>query len=688
MDSANEDKTIQTGDESKHLSDESKHLSDDSRHSRENLDRSISVKEEIQNSTAKSFGVRKSEILCAQYLNPFLIGLAYVCVFLVAYTYSLDATVRYTLQTVAQSSYSQHSLISTVNVIKTVVAAASQPTYARLSDIFGRAELVAISLIFYATGTVIESQAYDVQRFAGGTVLYQIGYSGIILLLEVFLADMSNLNWRLFASFVPALPFIINTWVGGDVLASLQLHYSWNFGIGMWAFIFPLASLPFLCCLLHMRYLAHNTPEYIQVKQEEEDHLIQKNRFYRAYVEDSPRLMTLPWYHRWGAKTWHTVKWCVWELGDLFWLLDIVGILFIICVFGFILVPFTLAGGESTTWKKGSTIAPLVIGFVLIPFFALWEMKIARFPIVPFKLLKDRGVWAALLIAMFVNLIWTLPNDYMYTVLVVGLNTSTKAASRITSLYSFVSVIVGPLLGLVLVIVRRTKPFIIFGCATWFIATGLLLHYRGSSDGTNAESIKHGIIGALCVMGFGAGFFTYTTQVSIETCTNHEYMAVVLSLYLATYNIGSAIGNSISGAIWTQTMYKEIVKQMEKLGVDTSEAATAYSSPIGWIATNTWGTPARRAVALAYAHIQRKMCIVAVCLCVPLLVCALLLRNHKLLSVQSLDEAHRDELGEKGEKPETKDIVVVNNYDNDPITKFFVNLLPQFFKKTHKSEQN
>lgn len=661
-------------------SDESKHMSDESRHSSDAIERHDTMKLKIQNSTAKSFGVRKSEVICAQYSHPAMIGLSYFCVFLVAYTYGLDNTVRYQLQTYAQSSYAQHSLISTVNVIKTVIAAASQPTYARLSDIFGRVELVVVSIIFYALGTVIQSQAYDVQRFAGGTVLYQVGYSGIILMLEVFLADMSNLNWRLFASFVPAVPFIINTWVGGDVLAEFNRRYSWNFGIGMWVFIFPLACVPFLCCLIHMRILARSTPEYLQVKQEEEDHLIKNNRFYRAYVDDSARLATMSAPKRWFAKFWHTVKWCTWELGDLFWLLDVVGILFIICVFGFILVPFTLAGGVQTQWKKASTIAPLVIGFVLIPFFALWEMKFAKFPIIPFKLLKDRGVWAALIIAMLVNLIWTLPNDYMYTVLVVGMHTSDKAASRITSLYSFVSVIVGPLLGLVLVVVRRTKPFIIFGCATWFIATGLLYHFRGANDGLNSEHVKDGIIGAFCVMGFGAGFFTYTTQLSIQTCTNHEYMAVVLSLYLATYNIGSAIGNSISGAIWTQLMYDEIVKQMSKLGVDTAQAVTAYGSPLTWYLEHQWGSAPRRAVAMAYAAIQRKMCIAAIVLCVPLVVCAMLLRNHKLLSVQSLDEVAPDDVGEKGARPEDKDIVIVNNYDDDPFVKFFLVTLPNRFR--------
>lgn len=588
-------------------------------------------------STAKSFGVRKAEILSAQYESPFYKTLFFVSAFCCAYCYGLDGTLRYFFQTYATSSYNTHSLYATVNVIRAVVAAASQPTYARLSDKFGRLELFIVSVIFYAVGTVIESQAYDINRFAGGAVLYQIGYSGVMLILQVSLADMSTLNWRLFASFIPALPFIINTWVSGNVSDSLISKHSWNYSIGIWAFIFPLSCVPIFFCYFHMRYLARKTPEWAQIKEEE-----------RAEFKG------------WGH-----------YFIDLFWKLDVIGILFIICVFGFILVPFTIAGGTSSQWKKGSTIAPLVIGFVLIPFFVLWEYKFAKFPIVPVPLLKDRGVWAALIIACFVNFVYYMPNDFMYTVLIVGMRASVKAASRITSLYSFVSVIVGPLLGLVLTRVRYTKPFIIFGCAVWFVALGLFVHFRGDNDGIESQKYLNGVTAGLCVMGFGAGFFTYVTQVSIETCTNHEYMAVVLSLYLASYNIGSALGASVSGAIWNQLMYERIFKKMQQLGVDTALAADAYGAPYTFIITYVWGTPERIAVVLAYAEIQKKLCITGLCLCVPLLTASLFLRNHYLDTVQSLDESHSHTEGVHGDKAAINDTVVVNNYDHDPVADFF-----------------
>ena len=46
----------------------------------------------------------------------------------------------------------------------------------------------------------------------------------------------------------------------------------------------------------------------------------------------------------------------------------------------------------------------LVIGFVLcLPGFIFWEVKVARHPIIPFILLKNRTIIAGLVIAMILN---------------------------------------------------------------------------------------------------------------------------------------------------------------------------------------------------------------------------------------------------------------------------------------------
>lgn len=582
-------------------------------------------------STSISPGVRRAEVLMDQYLSWYLRVLLFVTIFIVLYVYSIDGTVRGYLQSYATASYAELPLMATINVIRAVVLAAAQPCYARLLDRFGRIEIFVTAILFYVVGTIIELQAWDINRFAGGAVLYSIGYTGVIVMIQIILADFSNLNWRLACLFIPAMPFIINTWVLGDIVDSIITTHLWSWGIALWAYVFPLLCIPFLGCLVHMWWLARKTDEWRVIQQET------RRR-----------------------------KWTSWRdniLIDLFWELDVLGLLFIICVFGFILVPFTLAGGTQLKWQRGSTIAPLVIGFVLIPFFVLWEARFARFPIVPYKLIRDRGVWLALVVAMFVNWVWYMPNDFMYTILMVAMNQLIKAATRITQLYSFVLVIVGPLLGLVIVYFRRTKGFIMFGVVCWIIAMGILVHFRGDNNGTDFRMFVNGVIGAECLLGFGAGFYTYTTQVSIATCTNHEYMAVIISLYLASYNIGSALGASVSGAIYTNLLYDRMVEELSKAGLDASLATQAYGLPFEFIVSYTWGTPERVAIVLAYAHVQRILCIVGLVLCFPLLLDTFFLRDHQLDSVQLLELDHK--LGVVDEAHGGN--VVLNDYDNDVV---------------------
>ncbi|QLL35107.1 hypothetical protein HG536_0H04830 [Torulaspora globosa] len=541
----------------------------------------------------KDAGVHNIEVYAAQYEHFGYKVLLFFSIFLIAYAYGLDGNIRYTFQTLATNSYSQHSLLATVNCVIAVIAAPGQICFARAADIFGRATILFIAVVFYCMGTIIESQATTVPRFAAGACFYRLGMTGIVLILETIAMDFSHLNWRLLASFVPALPFIINTWISGNVTSAVGSNWKW--GIGMWAFILPLSCIPLACCMLHMRYLAQKNAKQ-QLKGE--------------------------------FKMLKTMSWAEYIIEIFFWRLDLPGLILICVTFGCILIPFTLAGGLQDKWKTAGIIAPEVIGWVIaLPLYMIWESLYARHPLTPFKLVKDRGIFSALIIAFHINFIWYMQGDYMFTVLLVAVNESVKSATRITNLYSFVSVITGTMLGFVLIKVRRTKPFILFGIGCWFVSFGLLVYYRGDVGSHS------GIIGSLCLLGFGAGFFTYTTQASIQASTKlHQDMAVITSLYLATYNVGSAVGSAVSGAIWTNLLPEQVEKRL----ANSTLSAQAYSAPLVFIETYTWKTPERQGVVAAYRYVQKILCIVGLCFCAPLLLSAFFLRNHKLENVVAL----------------------------------------------------
>ncbi|AEO59133.1 hypothetical protein MYCTH_2307144 [Thermothelomyces thermophilus ATCC 42464] len=564
----------------------------------------------------KSPGVRRAEALAAVLTTTDRVFI-FLGVFLVAFAYGLDGVLRASYQPVATASFNQHSLLATVNVLRSVIAAAAQPTSAKIADIFGRAELVVLSVFFYVLGTLIETVSNNVGTFSAGAIIHQIGYTMIMLLVEVIVADISSTRARLFFSYVPAMPFLITTWVSGNISAAVLSATTWRWGVGMWCIIYPVCAMPLVVSLTLVSRRARKRG------------LMEK---YSEAVKGEP----------WGS-----------FLVDLFWRLDVIGVILLIAVFALILVPMTIAGGFQASWTAPHILGPLIVGVCTIPVFVLWQMR-APHPLVPFYLIKDRAVWGALGIAVLLNWSWYMQGDYLYTVLIVAFDFGTEMATRLSSFYSFFSVVSGCLLGLVVFKVRRLKIFIVAGTCLFMVAFGLLIHYRGDAN----TSSRAGVIGAQIVLGIAGGMFPYPAQASLQTVLRHEHLAVMTGLYLATYNLGSAFGNAVSGAIWTQVLPGQLNQRLAPFN-NATLATLAYGKPFDFAAEYPVGTGERQAVIDAYKHSQRLLTITGICLCVPLIAFAAVLRNPKLNDQQTLAQdspAVRAPVGAVEGRGDTKEV--------------------------------
>lgn len=540
-------------------------------------------------------GVYNAEIHAKYYSTKFRRILIFFSLFCMAFAFGLDHAVRTTFQTLATSSYQQHSLLSTVTCINKVIQAAAQIWYARAADMFGRPTILVLSVLFYSMGSVIESQAYDVTRFAAGSCIFALGHSGIILTAELYVADFSNLNWRVTAAAAQTLPNVITTWISGNVQAGVGDDWSW--GIGMWAFIMPLACVPLTTCILHMKYLAWKNGDPIKSVFQKPDHQ----------------------------------SWFEYLIDLFFWRLDIVGLILLVAIFGLILVPLTVAGGLNNKWKTANILVPEILGWILaIPLYLIWEWKISRYPLTPWPVIKDRGIWSPMLISMFQQFAYSMQDTYFVTVLLVAVNQSKTSTTRIRKLFSFTGVLTGFTLGFVVAKVRRTKEFIGFGIAIWFLAFGLMEHFRVGL------SAKNGIIAAMVMLGFGNGFILFPGRASIQASAyTHQMMAVATSLYLAVSNLGTAFGSAVSGTIWSNVLPHEIEKRITN---NSTLVDFAYDSPTKFIKKYDWNSKERQAVVAAYDIVQRLLIIVALCLLVPLVIAALFLRNRRLESALAFDK--------------------------------------------------
>lgn len=552
-------------------------------------------------------GVKRIEAISAQ-LGPKARALMFFGCFLVAYAYGLDGANRYYYQSYATNEFEINGLITTISVVRSVIGAAAQPAGGKIADVFGRMELLIVSIFFYTLGSVIEAASKNLEGFSAGAVFYELGYTMAQLLIEVIIADLSSLRTRVFFSFVPAMPFLINSWISPFVLeaavgAASERAWMWRWAIGMWAIIYPVSSLLLLAVLYHAQRKAKRSGAVAN---------------YSSPFQKRGMMIFV----------------------DLFWQCDVIGIVLIIIALGFFLTPFTLAGGTLTpsqTWSQAKILAPLIIGIAFFPVLFFWE-RYCQYPLIPFYLLKDRGVWAGFLIAMTLNAAWYMQFTFAYNVLIVAFDQTTRNTAFIQNVYSFVSTCTGILVGVAVMRVRRLKAFICFGAVLFMVAFGLLVRFRGSASASTKELA--GYIAAEVVLGIGAGFFSYPTQAAVQARTKHERVAVVTGLYLASFRVGNAIGSAISGAVWTQRMLPTLTRYIS----DPTVASAFYAAPLTVVGQYPIGTPERTGAIEAYREVAKILSIIGICLSALIIVWALLLRDPKLGNTQSLEHAEEESI--------------------------------------------
>jgi MFS transporter, SIT family, siderophore-iron:H+ symporter len=118
----------------------------------------------------KAPGVARVEAISSLLTRPYRIVL-FLDLFVIAYAYGIDSMLRIIYQNDALGSYSAHGMTPAVSVTCAVASAIAQPATAKAADVFGRFELVCVSILFYVTGTLIQSISRGVAFFAGGAAI-------------------------------------------------------------------------------------------------------------------------------------------------------------------------------------------------------------------------------------------------------------------------------------------------------------------------------------------------------------------------------------------------------------------------------------------------------------------------------------------------------------------------------------
>ncbi|KAF8251330.1 MFS general substrate transporter [Wilcoxina mikolae CBS 423.85] len=540
--------------------------------------------------------------------------IAYGGIFLMCCATSLDQQTTNNLASFATSSFSAHSLLSTVAVISNILNAVMQPPIAKFADVFGRTEAFTAAIFFYVIGLVMTAGAHNIGVYTFAKIFDAAGNTSLRMLQQVFIADTSDLMNRALMSSVPDVPFLATVWIGPFIGGPLGVMGKWRWGFGMWAIITPVFSIPLFWSLW-------------------------------SNSRKAKRLGLFPEYPWKGKGVVETVRSLCVEL-------DAVGMVLLTAGFALLLAPLTLGNHVAGGWGSSGLITCFVIGGVCLILFPLWEIsRYTPTPIVSFALFKNRTVVSGCILGFFYFMAFFLSvQPYFFSYLVVARNLSPTAAGHIVQIFSFACTVTVLCVGTLIKYTKVYRTYMIIGVILYTLGILLMLFYRNLSTPVAV------IVVTQLIVGVGGGFINVPTQLGIQASVSQQDVGCATAVFLTTLSLGGAVGSAVSGAVWSTLVKRKLGAYLPPESLPTLEEIFGDFLKA---ASYELGSETREAVRKSYDETMRTLLIIALCTCIPLFPTAMAMKALKLDKVETEDKgviiggsSKRKEEEEKGEGDE------------------------------------
>ncbi|KFY65537.1 hypothetical protein V496_02480 [Pseudogymnoascus sp. VKM F-4515 (FW-2607)] len=509
-------------------------------------------------SEAAAEGVRKVEAIAIVWSRKELY-VAYACVFMVYFVNSLQQQITGNLLPYVMSDFASHSLVPVTGIVSQILGGVLKLPIAQLINIWGRPQGLAIMTALCTIGLILMAVCNNVQTYAAAQCFYWVGYNGIGFILNVFIADTSNLRNRALAFAFATTPYIATTWAGPKAAQSFYENSSWRWAFGCFAIITPTVVLPLLWILFSNQRKAARLG------------VIQK--------VDSGRTLR-------DSLCYYFIQF------------DVVGIVLICAGFALFLLPFSLAGSQTETWAALSTIVMLVLGVILLVAFGLYEKYISPRSFIPFHLVTDRTIIGACGLSATSFIAFYLWDSYYVSYLQVVHRLSITTAGYVNNIFSIGSCFWGLVVAVAIRIVGRIKPLALyFGAPLNLLGVGLMIHFRQP-----AHHIGY-VVMCQIFIAFAGGTLVICEEMAAMAAVNHSDVAAILAVLGLSAAVGGAIGSSMAGAIWTNTLPAALEAALPES--EKANAAKIYGSLKVQLEFD-WGSEARMAIIKAYAMAQER----------------------------------------------------------------------------------
>ncbi|KAH8929000.1 MFS general substrate transporter [Atractiella rhizophila] len=571
---------------------------------------SVDSKEDVKQvggspSPAANVGVEKIEALYKVFNSGgWTIWLLYLSIGLVAYSYSLSSNTVGNYLVFATSDLGRHSAIGTIDTAIYILGAVSQPFIAKFADISSRPFALLVCLLFYVVGFIVVASGNSVNTLVAGELIYTIGNTGINLMINIIVSDISPLKWRALVNSLCSSPYIVNAFIAGYIVDGVG-EGGWRWGYGMFAIIMPAVMAPALLILFWGDWKA---------KQIGTVSLAASSHKRRVQLGVEQRRMGYL------------------ELAYLYWRqIDGFGLILLGVAWALIFLPLTLYKTAENGWKNPSLIAMEVVGGLLIIALVYYELRIAEYPLIAKEILAKNWI-----IAVFGDVIYFIAGNmrstYFSSWVYVVTDWSLKDWTYFTQTLTVGLCVFGLMAGLIIRVTHRFKYLLIIGHCIKTIGMGLTLYARGD----NATAVA--LVWTQILIAIGGGILVNCNLVASQASIPHSALATAIAQLALWTKLGGAIGTAIAAAVWTDQMpinlRNELSGQLNSTQITSiyNSIRTARSQP----------AEIREGVIRAYDKTVYRLYVPALCISFipPLLV--LFMTNYYLGDSYNTKEERKD----------------------------------------------
>ncbi|WXC67111.1 hypothetical protein SNK03_012879 [Fusarium graminearum] len=514
-----------------------------------------------------------------------LLWLLGVSIGLTMFAYALDMGITTTIfGTLAASTFGVHSQLGTVNTAGQIIRAISKPFIGKLADITSRPTTYVVVLVFYAVGFAVAASASGFTSYVIGICFTSVGKSGLDLLSDIIVADLTPLEWRGFFSACLALPFIVTVPVNGFIAEGF--YEDWRWGLGMFAILVPVLLLPAIFTLYTMQRRGEKAGMVTMADSKD----VRTGR-----TEATPKNLTY-----WAKLAYR-------GLIDI----DIVGLILLGFAFSLILLPITLAKSAKGGWNNPSMVAMIVVGFVVLILFGLYEYFLAPKPMMTKRILQNRAFIAGVIIHIFNQMASSVRNTYFSSYILIIKEWTTYQWTIFLGITTMGLCLVGPIVGLIHRVSHRYKGLMIFGAAARILGYGLLISPNGMMTEDTARLVAAQLIFCLSSLN------VVGVRVGVQASVPHDDIASLISIITLWSTLGSSVGSAIATSIWTEQMVDQM--HVELPDVDDTTIATIYGN-IKTLKKYDFFDPIRQGSIRAYSIVNGHITIVSIVFaCIPLI---------------------------------------------------------------------